>query len=43
LPVLAVWFDEGYILIDGTSGAAAGPYDDGMTRVAEVLRVTAEH
>jgi hypothetical protein len=30
LPVLAVWFDEGYILIDGTNGAAAGPYADGV-------------
>ena len=29
LPVLAVWYGEGYFLVDGTNGLVSGPYLDG--------------
>jgi hypothetical protein len=30
LPMLAVWYEEGYFLVDATTGLADGPYPDGV-------------
>lgn len=30
LPILAVWFDDGYFLMDGTNGIVSGPFLDGV-------------